>query len=55
MAYVVIMNKRVAIEKRISPFVSPLFMTGDERLAIWRQARGMWKDRKPDPMKELKK
>ncbi|MEK6683678.1 MAG: hypothetical protein AABY46_03370 [Nitrospirota bacterium] len=26
-----------------------------ERLSIWEKARGMWKRRKPDPEKELKK
>jgi hypothetical protein len=26
-----------------------------ERLSIWEKARGMWKRRKPDPAKELKK
>ncbi len=31
------------------------WMTPEERLAIWRQVRGMWKNRKPDPIKELKK
>lgn len=36
------------------PNVYPL-MTPEERLAIWRQVRGMWKNRKPDPIKELKK
>lgn len=26
-----------------------------ERIAIWEEARGMWKHRKQDPIKELKK
>jgi hypothetical protein len=24
-----------------------------ERLSVWEKARGMWKHRKPDPIKEL--
>ena len=30
-------------------------MTGRERLSIWEKAIGMWKNRKPDPIKELRK
>jgi hypothetical protein len=30
-------------------------MTPSERLAAWEEVRGMWKDQKPDSMKELKK
>jgi len=26
-----------------------------DRLAIWRKVRGVWKNRKPDPIKEQKK
>lgn len=29
--------------------------TPEERLAIWEHARGIWKNRKPDPIKELEK
>ena len=29
--------------------------SGKERLLIWERAIGMWKDRKPDPIKELQK
>jgi len=29
-------------------------MTVEERLKLLRQIRGMWKDRKPDPIEELK-
>jgi hypothetical protein len=28
---------------------------GKERLQLWEQARGMWKHRKPDPIRELQK
>lgn len=30
-------------------------MSGKERLVVWERARGMWKNRKPDPIKELSK
>ncbi|MDP3740798.1 MAG: hypothetical protein Q8R08_00545 [bacterium] len=30
-------------------------ITGKERLLIWKKVIGMWKDRKPDPIKELQK
>jgi hypothetical protein len=33
----------------------PLVLNGEERGKIWAKARGMWKNRKPDPMKELNK
>ena len=32
-----------------------LFKTGEERLAIWRDIRGMWKGRDPDPIEWLEK
>ena len=32
-----------------------LFKTGEERLAIWREIRGMWKGRDPDPIEWLEK
>ncbi len=30
-------------------------ITGDERRRVWEKARGMWKDKRPDPDQELKK
>jgi hypothetical protein len=42
--------KKKARSREIHPFFTP-----EERLAAWRQLRGMWKGRKPDPIKELKK
>jgi hypothetical protein len=30
-------------------------ISGKERLAIWEKARGLWKKRGSDPIKELKK
>ena len=34
---------------------SPLLLTGQERLLLLRNIRGMWKNRKTDPAKELEK
>lgn len=34
----------------IYPLISP-----KERLAIWQKLQGMWKNRRPDPIKELEK
>jgi hypothetical protein len=34
---------------------NPVVLNREERGQIWQKARGMWKDRKPDPIKELKK
>ena len=28
---------------------------GEDRATIWEKAQGMWKNRKPDPIKELRK
>jgi hypothetical protein len=36
------------------PKVYPL-ITPEQRLAVWEKARGMWKHRRPDPIRELKK
>ncbi|MBI2888804.1 MAG: hypothetical protein HYY10_02685 [Candidatus Liptonbacteria bacterium] len=36
----------------IGPRILPL--RGRERLAVWEKARGMWKHRVPDPLRELK-
>ncbi len=46
------MAKRTERESqaRIYPLVSP-----KKRLAIWEKARGLWKRRDPDPVRELKK
>ena len=32
-----------------------LFVTGEARLALWRKLRGMWKDRKVNPIEELER
>jgi hypothetical protein len=43
-------SKTVIKKASIYPLMIPR-----ERLSIWEKARGMWKRRKPDPVKELKK
>jgi hypothetical protein len=35
--------------------IPPAAVNPKERLAAWERVRGMWKNRKPDPIKELKK
>ena len=35
--------------------LDPLLMDREERLRVINNIRGMWKNRKPDPMKELAK
>jgi len=45
------MDKKTIISK--SPIRSPLLLNGQERLLLLRNIRGMWKHRKPDPIKEL--
>ena len=42
---------KLATEERMNP----VLLNREERGKIWQQARGMWKDRKPDPIKKLKK
>ncbi len=34
------------------PSLYPL-LNKKERLSVWEKARGIWKNRKPDPIKEL--
>lgn len=29
--------------------------TAKERISVWKEARGIWKNKKPDPIQELKK
>lgn len=43
----------IVIQKH--PQTLPVPVSGKERLAIWEKARGMWKSRKPDPIRELAK
>jgi len=47
---------RTTTKPQMKPRVSsPLIKKGEARLRIWEKAEGMWKDRKPDPIKELNK
>jgi len=46
----VITKKECYKKENIYPLISP-----KERLLIWEKAKGMWKKRKPDPIKELEK
>jgi hypothetical protein len=47
------MDKKTITRK--SSIKSPLLLTGQERLLLLRNIRGMWKNRKTDPVKELEK
>jgi hypothetical protein len=47
------MDKKTISRK--SATISPLLMTGQERLLLLRSIRGMWKNRKTDPIKESEK
>jgi hypothetical protein len=47
------MSKKTITRK--AAMISPHLMTGQERLLLLRNIRGMWKNRKPDPIKELEK
>jgi hypothetical protein len=47
------MDKKTVTRKY--PVKSPLLLTGQERLLLLRNIRGMWKGRKSDPIKELEK
>ncbi len=38
------------VKRHIYPLITPA-----ERLVIWERVRGIWKNRKPDPLQELKK
>ena len=52
------MAQRISQKKRIAgPRIQIHYppLTGEGRLRVWEKVRGMWKDRKPDPIKELKK
>jgi hypothetical protein len=47
------MDKKTITRK--SRIISPVLLTGQERLVLLRNIRGMWKHRKPDPLQELEK
>jgi hypothetical protein len=37
------------------PLTASLLLKGEDRLKAWQKVRGLWKNRKPDPIKELEK
>ena len=43
-------DTRTRYKNLIYPLITPR-----ERLLIWGKIRGLWKNRKPDPIQELKK
>lgn len=46
------MNQR--LRTKIKPALYPLLIARD-RFSVWEKVRGMWKNRKPEPIRELKK
>ena len=46
---------RVATKPQPAEGANPIVLNGEERGKIWEKARGMWKHRKPDPIKEHQK
>ena len=46
---------KIAIKPNTAEGNQPIVLSGEERGKIWEKARGMWKNRKPDPIKEHKK
>lgn len=51
LVYIYAMAKRSQSQgkPKLYPLISP-----EQRLAVWEKARGMWKHRRPDPIRELK-
>jgi len=45
----------VSDQRRKKKLGTPIVEKQKNRLKIWRKAKGLWKSRKPDPLKELKK
>ena len=46
---------RVATKPHTAEGAHPIVLSGEERGKIWEKVRGMWKNRKPDPIKEHQK
>lgn len=40
---------------KIHRIVNPLTIGQKSRLLIWKEIKGIWKNRKPEPLKELNK
>ena len=49
------MATAIKIHQRLRETVLNPFLTPAEKLAILRDVKGIWKNRKPDPIKELAK
>jgi hypothetical protein len=47
------MDKAITQPKPQQQTTPDLVRRGEQHLKLWQQARGMWKNRKPDPIKEL--
>lgn len=48
------MNTATISEKKNIQQIYPL-LTPKERVSVWKKAKGIWKNKKPDPILELKK
>jgi hypothetical protein len=46
---------KTAIKPHTAEGTRPIVLHGEERGKIWEKVRGMWKNRKSDPIKEHKK
>ncbi len=46
---------RTATKPNTVEHTDQVVLSGKERGKIWEKARGIWKNRKPDPIKEHKK
>ncbi|MGH7964667.1 MAG: hypothetical protein ACRERD_23120 [Candidatus Binatia bacterium] len=46
---------RTATKPEMKPKINSPLRTAEERLRVWGKAEGIWKHRKPDPIKELRK
>jgi hypothetical protein len=46
---------RAATKPHTAEGANPIVLNGEERGKIWAKVRGMWKNRKPDPIKEHQK
>jgi len=46
---------RQALKQKSKHYSSPLARKDGDRGRIWEEIRGMWKNRKPDPIKEWQK
>jgi len=40
---------------KVADKISPLNISPKNRISIWEKAKGMWKNKRPDPIRELEK